>query len=316
MEIINHLQYLIPMTEWIYKTFGISQEVQTEIFVSLLIILIVGLLRKLLVKFFINKIEDINQRYQWRKISLYIAVFIVVLFLLSTWLGFIGSVGTFLGLLTAGIAIALKDPLVNVAAWFFILIRQPFKVGDRIQIGNFSGDVIDIRIFQFSLIEIGNWVDADQSTGRVIHVPNGLVFTQPQFNYTAGFVHIWHEIPMLITFESNWKKAKKILTDIINKYAMHISEEAEKQIKAAAKKYLIFYTKLTPIVYTTIKDSGVLLTMRFLCEPRKRRSTEETILEEVLEEFHKCDDIDFAYPTTRFYNNLGEGKEGTKPLEK
>ena len=301
------------MTEWIYKTFGISQEVQTEIFVSLLIILIVGLLRKLLVKFFINKIEDINQRYQWRKISLYIAVFIIVLFLLSTWLGFIGSVGTFLGLLTAGIAIALKDPIVNIVAWLFILVRQPFKVGDRIQIGESSGDVIDIRIFQFSLIEIGNWVDADQSTGRVIHIPNGIVFTQPQFNYTAGFVHIWHEIPMLITFESNWKKAKKILTDIINKHAMHISEEAEKQIKAAAKKYLIFYTKLTPIVYTTIKDSGVLLTMRFLCEPRRRRSTEEIILEEVLEEFSKCDDIDFAYPTTRFYNNVGEGKEGTKP---
>lgn len=303
------------MTDWIFKNFGVSHEVQMEIFISILIILIIGFIRKLLVKFFINKIEDINQRYQWRKISLYIAVFIIVLFLLSTWLGFIGSVGTFLGLVSAGIAIALKDPIVNIVAWLFILVRQPFKVGDRIQIGDSAGDVIDIRIFQFSLIEIGNWVDADQSTGRVIHIPNGIVFTQPQFNYTAGFVHIWHEIPMLVTFESNWKKAKNILIDIINKHAMHISEAAEKQIKAAAKKYLIFYTKLTPIVYTTIKDSGVLLTMRFLCEPRKRRSTEEIILEEVLDEFSKCDDIDFAYPTTRFYNNLGEGKEGTKPKE-
>jgi small-conductance mechanosensitive channel len=301
------------MLEWIQSNFGISHDVQLKLFASVLIILIIGSLRIVLVRIFISKIDDLNQRYQWRKISLYLAVFIVLLFLLSTWLGFIGSVGTFLGLVSAGIAIALKDPLVNIVAWFFILVRQPFKVGDRIQIGESSGDVIDIRIFQFSLIEIGNWVDADQSTGRVIHIPNGVVFTQPQFNYTTGFVHIWHEIPMLITFESDWKKAKKTLTDIVNKHAMHISQEAEKQIKAAAKKYLIFYTKLTPIVYTTIKDSGVLLTMRFLCEPRRRRSTEEIILEEVLEEFHKCDDIDFAYPTTRFYNNIGEGKEGTKP---
>jgi small-conductance mechanosensitive channel len=126
-------------------------------------------------------------------------------------------------------------------------------------------------------------------------------------------VHIWHEIPLLITFESNWKKAKRILTDIVNKNAVHLTESAEKQIKAAAKKFLIFYTKLTPIVYTTIKDSGVLLTMRFLCDPRKRRTTEEVILEEVLEEFGKCKDIDFAYPTMRFYNNLSEGKEETKP---
>ncbi len=301
------------MTDWIDRNLGISPGVQAELLISVIIILAVWLIRKLLVRFFINNIEDVNQRYQWRKISLYISVFIVILFLLSTWLGFIGSLGTFLGLLTAGIAIALKDPLVNIVGWLFILVRQPFKVGDRIQIGDNSGDVIDVRIFQFSLIEIGNWVDADQSTGRVIHIPNGIVFTQPQFNYTAGFVHIWHEIPVLLTFESDWKKAKKILTDIVNKHAVHFSEDAAKQIKSAAKKYLIFYSKLTPIVYTTIKDSGVLLTMRFLCEPRKRRSTEELILEEVLEEFSRCEDIDFAYPTTRFYNNLQEGKEGTKP---
>ena len=303
------------MIEWVQQSFGISPDVQVKILISLVTILIITILRKVIVKFFISKIDDINLRYQWRKISLYIAVFIVLLFLLSTWLGFVGSVGTFLGLVSAGIAIALKDPLVNIVAWFFILVRQPFKVGDRVQIGENSGDVIDIRIFQFSLIEIGNWVDADQSTGRVIHIPNGVVFNQPQFNYTTGFVHIWHEIPMLVTFESDWKKAKKILTDIVNKHTMHISEEAEKQIKAAARKYLIFYSKLTPIVYTTIKDSGVLLTMRFLCEPRKRRSTEEIILEEVLEEFNKCDDIDFAYPTTRFYDNLNEGKERTKPKD-
>jgi len=266
-----------------------------------------------LVKLVIHNIEDLSQRYQWRKFSLYISVFIIVLFLASNWLGLIGSVGTFLGLMGAGIAIALKDPIVNIAAWLFILIRQPFKVGDRIQIGNNAGDVIDIRIFQFSLIEIGNWVDADQSTGRVIHIPNGTVFITPQSNYAAGFAHIWNEIPVLITFESDWKKAKNILTEILNSNAMEISEKAEKKIKAAAKKFLIYYSKLTPIVYTTIRDSGILLTMRYLCDPRKRRTTEEEILEKVLEEFGNCKDIDFAYPTTRFYNNLSEGKEGTKP---
>jgi len=301
------------MTEWLQNTFGISPDIQINIIISLIIVFGILFLRLLIVKLVVQNITDLNQRYQWRKFSLYISVFILILFLAFNWLGLIGSVGTFLGLLSAGIAIALKDPIVNMVAWLFILIRQPFKVGDRIQIGNQAGDVIDIRIFQFSLIEIGNWVDADQSTGRLIHIPNGIVFTTPQSNYTAGFVHIWHEIPLLITFESNWKKAKRILTDIVNKNAVHLTESAEKQIKAAAKKFLIFYTKLTPIVYTTIKDSGVLLTMRFLCDPRKRRTTEEVILEEVLEEFEKCKDIDFAYPTTRFYNNLSEGKEETKP---
>jgi hypothetical protein len=71
---------------------------------------------------------------------------------------------------------------------------------------------------------------------------------------------------------------------------------------------MIFYAKLTPIVWTTVKDCGVLLTIRYLCDPRKRRSTEQAIWENILKEFAECNDIDFAYPTTRFYNNQLEGK--------
>ena len=114
---------------------------------------------------------------------------------------------------------------------------------------------------------------------------------------------------MLITFESDWQKAKKLLLDIVNHHGILLSAEAEKQIKEAAKKFLIFYTKLTPIVYTTVKDSGVMLTMRYMCNPRERRNTEEKIWEHILIEFAKHKDIDFAYPTQRFYNNTTEGKD-------
>lgn len=220
----------------------------------------------------------------------------------NVWLELFGSMGTFLGLLSAGVAIALKDPLVNMVSWAFILIRQPFKVGDRIQVGKIAGDVIDIRLFQFSLMEIGNWVDAEQSTGRIVHIPNGMVFTEPQANYTAGFQYIWNEIPVLVTFESDWKKAKSILTDVVNHHGDVLSDEAEKQIKEAAKQFLIFYSKLTPIVYTSVKDSGVMLTLRYMCDPRKRRIIEEEIWEDILTRFSKYDDIDLAYPTQRFYN--------------
>jgi len=129
-----------------------------------------------------------------------------------------------------------------------------------------------------------------------------------QANYTAGFEYIWNEIPVLITFESDWKNAKNILENIVNSHALQLSSEAEKQIKEAAKKFMIFYTKLSPIVYTSVKDSGVALTMRYLCHARKRRATEVAIWEDVLENFSNHGNIDFAYPTTRFYNNTLEGK--------
>lgn len=304
------------MIEWIAKTVNIPEPVQIKIFISAMIIIGIIIIRYLLVRFLISQLSDLNQRYQWRKISLYLAVLAVFACFIPTWLGILESVGTIIGLVSAGLAIALKDPIMNIAGWVFILFRQPFRIGDRIQIGDVTGDVIDIRLFQFSLSEIGNWVDADQSTGRIIHMPNGIVFTQPQANYNWGFYHVWHEIPILLTFESDWKRAKAILTKIVNDHALEITDTAEKQIKAAAKKFRIHYTSLVPEVFTTVKDSGVLLTMRFLCDPLKRRSDEQEIMENVLEEFAKYDNIDFAYPTTRFYDNLGEGKFGTKPKAK
>jgi small-conductance mechanosensitive channel len=301
------------MEEILQKYLGLSPEMQSKLFESIFVILIIVLIQRLVKKILIAKVQDIRVRYQWQKISLYLSVFLIIFFLINTWLNIFGSVATFLGLISAGIAIALKDPLVNMVAWFFILIRKPFSVGDRIQIGKISGDVIDIRLFQFSVNEIGNWVEADQSTGRIVHIPNGIVFVEPQANYTAGFDYIWSEMPVLLTFESNWKKAKKILSEILDNHGLSLSNEAEKQIKEAAKKFLIFYTKLTPIVYTSVKDSGVMLTLRFMCNPRNRRSIEEKIWEDILTKFAECDDIDFAYPTQRFYNNLTEGKKVLKP---
>jgi small-conductance mechanosensitive channel len=296
------------MQQFLENNLGISPDLQYKIIVSIIIIVLILIIQRLLKKLIISRIEDLKVRYQWQKISLYLAVFLIIISLTNLWLELFGSMGTFLGLLSAGVAIALKDPLVNMVSWAFILIRQPFKVGDRIQIGEVAGDVIDIRLFQFSIMEIGNWVDAEQSTGRIIHIPNGIVFTVPQANYTAEFQYIWNEIPVLVTFESDWKKAKQILTDIINKQGVLFSEGAERQLIEASKKFLIFYSKLTPIVYTSVKDSGVMLTMRYMCNPRERRMTEEKIWEDVLNKFAECDDIDLAYPTQRFYNNSTGGK--------
>ncbi len=301
------------IVKWFEVTWNLSAEMQGKIVATLLSIFLLWLLRKILLKIIFKRIQDVRLQYRWRKTSVYVIFTIAFLIIGRVWFEGFSSIATFLGLLSAGLAIALRDPLVNLAGWLFIMWRKPFQVGDRIQIGNNSGDVIDLRIFQFTLIEIGNWVDADQSTGRILHIPNGKVFNEVQANYGTGFNYIWNEIPVLITFESNWKKAKRILSDVVNSKAEHISKAAEKRIKEASQKFMIFYTKLTPIVYTSVRDSGVLLTMRYLCEPRNRRGSEEEIWQNILDEFSKCSDIDFAYPTQRFYNNLKEGKNDTEP---
>jgi small-conductance mechanosensitive channel len=301
------------LTGWFHKAMGLTPEIQSRVLISIITIFVLLFLRQLILRIVFQKYQDVRVRYRWRKSSAYITFLFAVLVLGRVWVEGFQAIATFLGLLTAGVAIALKDLLVNLAGWVFIMWRRPFEVGDRIQIGGQAGDVIDIRIFQFTLMEIGNWVDADQSTGRVIHIPNGKVFTEALANYHKGFQYIWNEIPVLITFESNWDKAKNILQQTGMKHAEHLSEFAEQRIKEASRKFMIFYTKLSPTVYTCVKDCGVLLTIRYICEPRRRRDSEQAIWEDILREFAQCEDIDFAYPTQRFYNNVLEGKPGAKP---
>jgi small-conductance mechanosensitive channel len=180
--------------------------------------------------------------------------------------------------------------------------------GGRPQLGQHAGDVIDIGVLQFTLNEIGVWVQADQSTGRLVHIPNGRVLSEPIANYYQGFPYLWHEIPVLITFESNWRKAKEILTAVAVKHAEHLTAEAERNLLEVSRRYLIAYTKLTPIVYTKVVDDGVRLTLRYLVEPRRRRGTEQAMWEDILDAFTSAPDIAFAYITRRGYNNAVEGK--------
>jgi len=296
----------------IQDTIGFSPEVQTKIFASLMITLVLWILYSLIIKIVWRRTENVRTLYSWRKTSGYIVIVLGVFLIGRLWLSGFQSIATYLGLLSAGIAIALKDVVSNFAGWLFIISRRPFSVGDRIQIGNHAGDVIDTRFFQFTLMEIGNWVNADQSTGRIIHIPNGMVLSEVLANYSKGFYYIWNEIPVLITFESNWQEAKKILQKIADKDAEQLSKAAEKRVKEASKKFMILYSRLTPIVYTSVRDSGVLLTIRYLCEPQRRRDSEQAIWEDVLKEFVGHEDIDFAYPTQRFYNNQFERKRQDK----
>ena len=296
------------MTDWLQTRLGLSPELQLRLLATLATLVVLWLARRVALALVYRRVRDAWGRYRWRKGLTYVLVVVGVVIVGRMWFAGVESLAQVLGLLAAGLAIALKDPLSNLAGWGFIIWRRPFEVGDRIQIGLHAGDVIDLGLFQFTLNEIGAWVQADQSSGRIIHVPNGKVFTDPVANYNKGFRYIWNEVPVLVSFESNWRKAKQILTKIAVKHAEHLTAQAEQELLEASRQYLINYRKLTPIVYTKVVDSGVQLTIRYLIEPRKRRGTEHAIWEEILTEFAACPDIDLAYHTVRGFKNTDEGK--------
>lgn len=297
----------MQITNWIEKNWGISPETQVKLAVTIVVFAILWILRNLALQIVFRRIKDTKSRYYWRK-SIKNSYFgLLALINAVIWIDKSNSIATFLGLVTAGLTIVLQVPIVNFVGWIFIMVRKPFEVGDRIEIGKIAGDVIDIRFFQFTVNEIKCRIEAEQSTGRIVHIPNGKVFSMPQANYTQGFGYIWNEVGVPITFESNWKKAKSILTDILHKHTENMSKDSQKRLLRASEKYMIFYKTLTPIVYTTVKGGAIILTMRFLCSPKKRRSTEQILWEATLDAFSQHNDITL-YPTQRIYYSTRDEK--------
>ncbi len=279
------------------------QQIQKKIRDTVAVFLIAYLLLFVVVRVINRRVADIKVRHTLRKQTVYVINFLFIIGLILIWLQNIGSITILLGFVSAGLALALQEVILSIAGWLLIVTRRPFEAGDRIEFNGVQGDVIDIRMFQTSLLEIGNWVKADQSTGRIVNIPNSFVFKSQHYNYSRGFEFIWNEIPILITFESDWQKAHDLLMDVIQHHERGLSEKAQRKIEAMKNRYMIFYGKLTPIVYVNIKDSGVELTIRYLTEAKTRRSTQDKICREVLKVFAREPDINFAYPTYRIVKN-------------
>ena len=250
---------------------------------------------------------DLVGRHKIRRAMSWFRAMVLTVILVAIWISGAGQIGVFLGVMGAGIALSLQEVLLCVAGWALIIIKRPFDVGDRIEFSRHIGDVIDIRLFQTSLLEVGNWVGADQSTGRIISIPNSAAFRELNANYTKGFPFIWNEQTIVVTFESDWKRAKEIILQQAQEEAQKIESEVRRQIEIMQSQYAIRYSHLTPIVYTHIADHGVALTLRYLCPVRKRRGMAHSVNEGILEDFAQEPSIELAYRTTRFFDASKEG---------
>lgn len=279
---------------------------------KLAIFLLVGLalygLSRLIRRGIEAHIEDVNQRHQLRKIVTYtfwIALVTAGVTLFAENLA-LADIGTVLGLIAAAITIALADVVRSLAGWIYINSRRGVEVGSRVEVGGVIGDVIDIGLLKTTLLEVGEpLVHAMQSTGRIVTVPNSVFLDKNVISSATVNPLVWQEIQVLVSFESDWKRAREIMREV----AMELYEEIVPDLKAGFEnlehEYAFRLGSTAPFVYTEIADSGVLLTIRNLTPVRRRRSLTDRISEAILDRFAQDPDIDFAYPTYRIYK-LGE----------
>lgn len=250
-------------------------------------------------------VQDDHKKHAIKKWTRYITAIFIVIWILILYNSHVQQDTPFylflIGIFLAGIAISMRDIFSNFIGWMVILSSKGFSNGDRIKIGTIQGDVIDIGIVRTIIAEIGGWVSADQSTGRLISMPNSIVLSQEVYNYTKGYDFIWDEIRVLITFESNWQKAENIINEIALEDFNQKKEQIEERLKRVKRDYLLRYNYITPKVYVAVKDSGIELALRYMVRTRRRRTVEDAVSRGILSRFDKEHDIDFAYPTVRVY---------------
>jgi small-conductance mechanosensitive channel len=289
------------MIDWIAEQLQIDSTTVSKIVSTIVAIAVVLVVRWVVLRSIQTRFQEEWDEYRAHKVAGYTTTIAVGVILAWIWIDAFNDLPTFLGLISAGIAIALADVLKNLAGWVYIISRRPFWLGDRIELAGTKGDVIDIRLFRFSLMEIGGWVDAEQATGRMIHVPNGSVFTNQVANYTEGFAYLWHELPVLVTFESDHRRARKVIEEALERHAPDLDRTAGDRIRENAKNYHIRIGALTPTVYLTVRDSGILLTARYLVGARQRRNLEQEIWTDILDAIEDDPTVELAYPTVRTY---------------
>jgi small-conductance mechanosensitive channel len=178
-----------------------------------------------------------------------------------------------------------------------ILMTGMFGVGDRIEINGRSGDVIDISILNTTLLEIRNWVDGDQATGRITSIPNGLILTQPVQNYTKDHDFIWDELTIPVTYDSDWKLVIKDVEKLVKQITGKHEKNAERDMNRIGRKYYLTKRITEPQTFVKLTDNWIQLSIRYIADTRTRRSIQNEISQNLLEYFNKNEQATIASET-------------------
>ncbi len=245
-----------------------------------------------------RKIKEPKARYSFRKTISLAYMIVLLVAVITIWIPNPEALLVAYGLVAAGIAIAMQDLFKNVAGGLILLFMKLYRVGDRIEIDSNYGDVIDIDIMYTTLLEIRQWVDGDQATGRLVIVPNSSIISGTVKNYTKDNDFIWDEVWVPITYGSDWKKASSILIDIAKRETKTTAQKAQKDISKIQEKYYISGRDVDPKVFLSLTDNWISLSLRYVADVRERRIIHAKLQKLILEKFEKSKNVKIASSTS------------------
>ncbi|KPJ56308.1 MAG: hypothetical protein AMS16_02635 [Planctomycetes bacterium DG_58] len=235
-----------------------------------------------------HKPENVQQfllvwRYVWLGVGL---IFLIVSF--SGSLVSLGISAAFLGMILGW---SLQAPVTGIAAWLMVIVKRPFKIGDRVIIAGIIGDVTDINLTHIVLNQVGGTIGGEEKSGRGVMIPNATLFQQIIYNYAMETRFILDEVPVMITFGSDLAEAKRILIEA--------AEEVTRDIIAE--------TGQEPFTREEFTDWGIRTRVRYQAIATERQRISSEIVGIVFDRFTRSDKVRFCYPHSEIlYHPVGQ----------
>ena len=283
------MHLISDFSEYVSNILGIDKEYIKLTILTIFVILIAEIIKWIVKNIYSHMpVSDKKKFFRNRKSRIIITVISFVVILLI-WGEKLNGIITLVSFISAGVTIAIREIIFNFFAGIYINMRKPFDVEDRVEIDEIKGDVINTHALSFEMLEIGERNEGEQSTGRIVHIPNSYIFTKTLKNYTKAFKYIWDEIKIELDLDANIEETKEKIYDILfeNPELQETPKKMEDAVDEAILEYRIYYNNLEPIIYTTIKDSHVELCLRYLVHPKKARNVQDEITLRILEENKK-----------------------------
>lgn len=201
-----------------------------------------------------------NQFLLLRKIALWLVIALMIAITLA---GKLGSFATFAGLLTAGVALALQNVIVAVVGYFFLIGKYGIRVGDRVQASGTTGEVIDVGLVRFHLMELGK---GGTPTGRVVAFSNSVVFqpTGGLFKEIPGTSFAWHEVTTTVPRSADFSVVREKLLEAVESVLRDYREDISRQYQLMEKTGILLPEKgLRPRFDLRVTPAGVEATIRY-----------------------------------------------------
>ncbi len=229
-------------------------------------------------------VHDVRRRYQFllmRKIVLWCGVGLVLVFAFVTELG---AVATFAGLITAGVALALQNVIVSMVGYFFLIGKYGIRVGDRVQVGTVTGEVVDIGLVRFHLMELGGVTADSEPTGRIVAFSNAVVFQSNSglFKQIPGTNFIWRDIVLTFAPENDYRAIRDRVQKAIDSAFADFRDSLERQRRQMEMSLTsISASELKPRAHIRFTTSAIEVAIRYPVVLEKAAEIDERVIGDI-----------------------------------